>query len=156
MPCGRRSRLSLSFLLHVKYTVTYRIVSYPTKSVENDAYVRSRNLTSASYDRDLWPLIPTVDPFLLCGPLANLQQNRFIRFKTIVFTEWTMERTDGRTNGGREQYASGQPGLAEVHVAYKNIDEDLYSVNGLAYFDFEDTLQGTAGLPPSEATHEIH
>jgi len=41
-PCGRLSWLPVSFLLHVKYTLSYRIVSYRIASLQYDRLLQIR------------------------------------------------------------------------------------------------------------------
>ena len=49
VPCGRLSCLSVSFFLHVKYTVSYRIVSY--RIVANLKLVRLLTVSQWSSDK---------------------------------------------------------------------------------------------------------
>ena len=59
-----------------------------TKKAKNDASTRPPNLSSASYDLDVWSPDPLLIVPCLClwTTCAKLRQTRFIRYQNIVLT----------------------------------------------------------------------
>ena len=53
IPCGRLSWLSVSFLVHVKYTVSYRIVSYRIVGRWSDRWNMAKRLERSSWFLEL-------------------------------------------------------------------------------------------------------
>jgi len=107
-----------------------------TERVENDAPARPPNLTSASCDLELWP--PDSEslmfhPLSPCTTFGNLQPNRCMRFRNIVFTSLITDELNERTGREHNDSASQSGPPWRSHI-YLSLDDHIHTLYVLYNF----------------------